>query len=718
MGIALLIAANGNNGSPSNAVINISGGGGLTNSVNVTAQAQLKVNVPGTFSNLTAVNSNIGGNTGIETIKNGAAGNQSASVVGAGAPAATFGTDAVHTDTVVAGDLFNLQFSAITNTAGAMLLFTAASGHSSFYSSLITGTVAAGTTKFVALAGGAAMEATENTCQIAIASPGTISGLHVFIKTNAATTGGMVVTFRKNGAAGVQTFVVAAGVTGLVQVSSLLTDTVAVGDLIDVSIQSTGTSAVAITMAAVTFTSSATSNDIFNYNTGTAAELAALTQYHPIGGDSVIQSLGSANVESLAQVSYQHGFSGVMSGFSVPVLSNTYTNGVVTLQLIKNGANANQVITIPFGQTGLFQDLVHSDAFGPTDTFAVQISTTGTGTKKILINSWTFSESPSGGGNVWNMTVTEAGSAADSPGGSLVAVDALAETGSAADVPASKGNLVGAISESGSAADITTGGLLVAGAVAESGSAADAPNAALVAADLVTESGTAADAPTSRAALVGTVAEVETSTDAMMSQGNLVATVPEAGTASDTVSVSAAVSGAVVEAGNGQDAPSVVSVAFEQVTETADATDSFAGPITVQDAVSEAGSASDAFTGGMTLAPSLVETGDAMDSWGASLTLEQLIAEMGASADLVGIMSALGLTLQEAGAAQDTPNTFIPLIALPRNVLHGVQRATVVAGDARARALTGRARMTVVQGATRATVLTGRQRVRVLSGGM
>ena len=108
---------------------------------------------------------------------------------------------------------------------------------------------------------------------------------------------------------------------------------------------------------------------------GTGADFTltpSLTRYNPVGGGLV----GSV-AESDSQITARAAFS--LSNLTVYVKSNTITANT-TVRLRKNGANANQVITIDSGATGYFVDTTNTDTFTESDTLDYQIISGGTGT--------------------------------------------------------------------------------------------------------------------------------------------------------------------------------------------------------------------------------------------------------------------------------------------------------------------------------------------------
>lgn len=180
----------------------------------------------------------------------------------------------------------------------------------------------------------------------------------------------------------------------------------------------------------------------------------------------------------------------------------------------------------------------------------------------------------SGGGTVYNLSVSDSGSAADSLSNTLTAVNALTEAGTAAMTAAGALTANNALTESGTAADTVSGGLALAGSVSEAGSAADTVTGTPAYSNAVSESGSAADSLSNALSAANAVAEAGTAADSLSTVLTAVNSVSEAGSAADTVSP-----------GN---------IYAQNVSEAGSAADSLANQLTAVGAVSEAGSAADA----------------------------------------------------------------------------------------------------------------------------
>lgn len=187
--------------------------------------------------------------------------------------------------------------------------------------------------------------------------------LTVLVTSNARTTD-TIVKSRVNNADGNQTITIPAGATGWFQ-DTTHTDTLSAGDSYGAAVQF-GASAEAFAIMSVqgTFINSQTKQaNVYcarMYN-GQERVASATTNYTPIFG-----SLDDLSLTNETIMQGQLGFDAIASKLVVKVLTNNCT-GDVTVRLRVNGANGNQVVTIPAGVTGYLQDTTHSDTLSPTD---------------------------------------------------------------------------------------------------------------------------------------------------------------------------------------------------------------------------------------------------------------------------------------------------------------------------------------------------------------
>ena len=222
----------------------------------------------------------------------------------------------------------------------------------------------------------------------------------------------------------------------------------------------------------------------------------------------------------------------------------------------------------------------------------------------------------SGGGTVYNVTISEAGSAADVPsskatypstvGETGVANDnvsnvgtfprTVTEAGSAADTVSDVGTFGTTIAETGAASDTVSNGSTYNSTVTESGTGAETVSDTAVLPSAVAESGAAADTVSDVAVYPSTVTESGTATDTQSTAGTLGAGITETGTAVDTESNAAIFPRTITEAGAAADTPSNVATLPASVSESAPITDSeyTNGPQAA--GVTEAASATDQYS--------------------------------------------------------------------------------------------------------------------------
>lgn len=259
-----------------------------------------------------------------------------------------------------------------------------------------------------------------------------------------------------------------------------------------------------------------------------------------------------------------------------------------------------------------------------------------------------------GGPHTYNVSLTEAGSAADALLTLLTAANALTEAGSAADVDAGTFSATPTLTEAGSAGDTEIGGLLFAPTLAEAGSAADALIAILSAAGNLTESGSAADALATVATLIGSLTEAGTAADVWTALAQAINALTEAGAAADTLTGLVIAINTLAEAGSAADAwtnnlgGSTYTVTL---TEAGSASDALSGLLTILATDAESGAASDALTGLAAAIGNLTESGAAGDSETVLGTLVNAISEAGAATDVLISLQTANASITEAASA-------------------------------------------------------------------
>jgi hypothetical protein len=351
----------------------------LINSNTSEATAQMNMRSPGIFSGFYV---RITANTYTATStwvfrKNTANGNQTFSI---NAAATGEFTDAVNTDSVVAGDIIDGQVSGGTGTSitisQAAVIFSANAGTVKRFAQWATCTSSTNNTLTLPLSGPAtsSANATDLAVSFTVGTPGILQNLYVRVIANTNTLATTVST-RLNSGAGTLTTSIATTLTGVFEDTSH-TDPVAVGDLVNYNF-STGAGSGACTFRnAVEFFTNSNQSHFICGGGSTTTQLKAVTTFYGIGGNLTADTT-EANLKCKAQLPM------LLSGLQIRVVTNTVT-ATSTLTLRKNGANATQTNSIGSGATGLFQDSTHTDLIIATDELNYQLVTGSTGTSMII----------------------------------------------------------------------------------------------------------------------------------------------------------------------------------------------------------------------------------------------------------------------------------------------------------------------------------------------
>ena len=228
---------------------------------------------------------------------------------------------------------------------------------------------------------------------------------------------------------------------------------------------------------------------------------------------------------------------------------------------------------------------------------------------------WYYS-APSGGGNVYNETISEAGSGADLIAALATFNPALTESGTVADAMAALATMLPSLTESGSAADTVAAARVMAAALAETGNAADALAALVTFTATLTEAGSAADALAAANVMAATLAEAGNATDTETASGSgfYTATIAEAGNATDALVAVVSAVAAYAETGSALDALAASNRISEALAEAGNATDAMAVAVAFNATFGEAGAASDGVLAAMRAVAAYLETGNAADA--------------------------------------------------------------------------------------------------------
>jgi hypothetical protein len=571
--------------------------------------------------------------TGVSTIasrKNGAAGNQSASI---GAGLTGWFKDTTNQDIYVAADKANYQTVIAAGGMSSVVYIgsteTAPNPATSPSYSLIavatTGSISGQAGNFSGFASEAASigsNATESNLAYPWPAAGTIQGL-----TSAApgpgASGTWGLQFRKNGANGNQSISNSA-------TSDLHGDLVAPGDLID--LQWTASTA-GYTLAAQAIFAPSGPGHFTNYAAQHSGGGVTLN-----GGATIFPRLwgnpGAQTVESGAQVPVNT--PGTVSGMSVIFPTNTAI-ATTTIYFRKNGANSAIGFTVAAGLTGLFRDTTQTDTIAAGDLICGE----------MLI--------PSAGGAV---TCTCIGVAFQSNDGRS---QDYFTGGGGAQTAAQYLRFIGAVPVTPGGAEPPTQATFGFAVTLSRATAAVSPNPSTTASTLVSRVNGANGAQTVSvgAGLTGTFQDT-THVDVLAATdlANLLLTPGTGGLTMGnspiTVSTSMSWGVSLSELGAALDTVTSVGLHPATVTEAGAAADTTDSTALHPASVAEAGAASDTTDSAALHPVSVSEAGAAVETTSSQLTHSgDLVAELGAASDTVHINGVYPSAVIEGGVAND-----------------------------------------------------------------
>jgi len=337
------------------------------------------------------------GNSGTATFQfrdAGANGQQVASISGTGVC-----EDTTHTDTLSAGDLFNIAYTDTgtdSTVLWAKMNVEFASGHGNFHGCMGPTAVVfdvASSTRYISYSGQAYADGTATEADAAWKVRGydTQTALQVRIAANARTNDS---TFKNriNGADGGASITFGTGVTGRLDVTGL-TDSIADGDTVCASITlDTGVEDLTVSFVVGTFKSSTNESETFLgiWDSGGATRAASSTaNYYPIGG----RPIGSATD---ADIRIKPGFAGKATNLRCYLSANTYS-GDGTLKLMQNGSAVITTTITASGGAGWYENSTDTVTFDDNDEFSFEIDEGTSGSITIRMMGMTFAP-PSAGG--------------------------------------------------------------------------------------------------------------------------------------------------------------------------------------------------------------------------------------------------------------------------------------------------------------------------------
>ena len=386
MGKALLVAASGT-ALASGDENNLCGYGS-----NTTAEANAQANCTedATFSNLRA--SVLSGGSGTNTFKfrdAGADGNQVIAIVGASSL-----EDAVNTDVLSAGDLFNIAYTDTGSNSNICWIVgnvAFSSGHGSFHGcAAYSGAVhdVASDTRFIMLGGVLQVDAiaVEDNTKWKVRGYDSFEALQVRVTANARSNNSIF----RNGidadfGSGSITF--ATTETGLKTVTGL-GDAITDGQTVNASITlDTGIEDLAVAFVLATFKSSSNKSETFaSQSAGLVREASSTAHYTQIGG----RLPGTITTFTEANARIKVGFAAVVSNLRCYLSANTYTANA-TLKLYQNGVAVITTTITAFGGAGWYENATDTITIDDDDELSFEFDEGTSGSITIHSAGITFS---------------------------------------------------------------------------------------------------------------------------------------------------------------------------------------------------------------------------------------------------------------------------------------------------------------------------------------
>lgn len=284
-------------------------------------------------------------------------------------------TDAVHTDALATGDLFDTRIVTPAGATGKSITFTS-------FSYLLT--TVSNTTPILASTGSTSLEGT-GTCfwpiigrfgvltannearvtyTVRVAT--TLSNFRIYLSSNSATWACQIY-IRVNGANGNETIAIPSSTSGAFE-DITNSDNVAVGQKINFG---GGTLNLYCTATTSQVKSNSAGQQIAAGADGTTTLAAALTRYLPVEGSS--QSFQAT--EASAQVTARASFTAKNLFVNIPTNS---VDGATTFDLRYTSGNTGLTYSVPASTTGTFEDTTHTYDFTSAILLCWQVVTGGT----------------------------------------------------------------------------------------------------------------------------------------------------------------------------------------------------------------------------------------------------------------------------------------------------------------------------------------------------
>ena len=230
-----------------------------------------------------------------------------------------------------------------------------------------------GSTQYLQISGDrSGTSAIEANMESRMKAPGIYKNARIYVSANAKTTD-TVVTFRKNRTDTAITWVIAAGFVGIKE-DTTNTVSVAAEDEVDWKVvYATDTANITIENLAIDFESTDRIHFPVAGSTGATSDITqdfGTTNYYAIGG-----AMREVTVESEQKLKPRLPFT--YFGLTLHAQVNT-CNGATTIKFRKNGADGNQLITIPATTAGWQSDDINLDPVLATDEIDIEVTTAGT----------------------------------------------------------------------------------------------------------------------------------------------------------------------------------------------------------------------------------------------------------------------------------------------------------------------------------------------------
>lgn len=339
----------------------------------------------GTLRNLwvRVVTSTISAGSGtVRSRKSGANGNQTVSITGTG----TF-EDTSHTDSVSAGDTFDIQMLGATTGDFAFSTTSAVfdtPGDVAVVGGMQSGrSVGAATTVYVMPTGAHGFAAIEANAQLTARVNGTLSNLRGFMATNSLTAT-MTLTFRKNGADGSQVCSWPAGTSGTVEDTSGV-DSFVDGDLLCLAWVNNDAVNAANTNGHTMYLRADNRAMWLGMATdSTVTQAEPLTRYYAFAS-----RIDPQTTESTAQA--KTGAAPINARNLQAIISANTVNATTTFTLRQNAADTALVVSVPSNGTGTFEDTTHIVPLVASDQIDVAVVTPSvSGSRQITISAVTM----------------------------------------------------------------------------------------------------------------------------------------------------------------------------------------------------------------------------------------------------------------------------------------------------------------------------------------